>query len=83
MITTRLRRGDYVRVRLDNRDDWTRAFVGVASDGDPASVMLLFDGAVRTSDGGLLRGALPLTVSYQEQTATSLLGDAYEMEVAS
>ncbi len=80
---TRLNRGDYVRVRLNDRDEWTRAFVGLASNTDPSSVMLLFDGAVRTSEGGLISGVLPLTVDYAQQNASSPFGDVYQIEVAS
>ena len=79
---TRLKRGDFVRVRYRETDEWTQAFVGLASDSDPSSVMLLFDGAIHAS-GGLLMGALPLSVNYERQTAVSLLGDDYEIEVAS
>jgi len=77
----RLKRGDYVRVRLDGDNDWTPAFVALASDSDPSSVMLLFNGAVRAT-GGVLANGLPLTVDYEAETATSLMGDLYEIEVA-
>jgi hypothetical protein len=78
----RLKRGDYVRVRLVGWIDgeWTPAFVALASDTDPASVMLLFDGAVRASNG-LIANSLPLTINYQAETVTSLMGDSYEIEV--
>lgn len=79
-MSDRLKRGDYVRVRLSESGDWTPAFVAVASDSDPSSVMLLFDGAVRSATG-LLVGGLPLTINYGAQTVTSLLGDSYEIEV--
>lgn len=81
MTGDRLERGDYVRVRLNEGDEWTRAFVALASDADPSSVMLLFDGAVRTSGGGLIVGGLPLTIDYEAQTVSSLHGDDYEIEV--
>ena len=80
-LARHLKRGDYVRVRLSESGDWTPAFVAAASDSDPSSVMLLFDGAVRTSGGGLIVGGLPLTIDYGAQTVTSLLGDSYEIEV--
>jgi len=77
----RLNRGDYVRVRLNDRDDWMPAFVALASDSNPSSVMLLFDGAVRTKRG-LIANALPLTVDYEAEAVTSLFGDSYDIEVA-
>jgi hypothetical protein len=78
---TRLKRGDYVRVRQNERDEWTPAFVGLASDSDPSSVMLLFDGAVRDGIGGFILKALPLTIKYEQETATSLFGVPYQIEV--
>jgi hypothetical protein len=81
MKDNHLKRGDYVRVRLNTGDEWTQAFVALASDSNPSSVMLLFDGAVRTPGGGLITGGLPLTIDYKAQTVSSLLGDSYELEV--
>jgi len=78
----RLKRGDQVRVRLDGSDDdWTPAFVALASDSDPAAVMVLFSGAVRAMTG-VIAGGLPLTVDYEVETVVSLMGDFYEIEVA-
>jgi hypothetical protein len=82
-MTDRLKRGDYVRVRLSDRDEWTPAFVALASDTDPSSVMLMLDGAVRSSSGGMFVNALPLTIDYAAETVTSLHGDAYDIEVPS
>ncbi len=82
MTQLRLKRGDYVRIRLRDQDEWTLAMVGLASDTDPSSVMLLFAGAVRTSAGGLISGALPLTIDYEQQNASSLFGDVYQIEAA-
>jgi hypothetical protein len=81
-MSYRLKRGDYVRVRLDGEGDWTPAFVALASDTDPSSVMLVFDGAVRDGRGGFIAKGLPLTVDYGKEEATSLFGGAYEIEVA-
>ncbi len=82
MRDARLERGDRVRVRLQESDEWTEAFVALASDSNPAAVMLLFDGAVRTPGGGLITGGLPLTIDYRLHRITSLWGDSYELEVA-
>lgn len=81
-MSDRLKRGDCVRVKLDGDDEWSRAFVAFASDSDPSSVMLMLDGAVRSSSGGMFVNALPLTVDYGAETITSLHGDSYEIEVA-
>ena len=64
-------------------DDWTYAFVALASDTDPSSVMLLFDGAVRAprAPGGLIAGGAPLSIDYEAETVVSLFGDSYELEV--
>jgi hypothetical protein len=79
---TKLKRGDYVRVRLAENEDWTEAFVALASDSQQSSVMLMMNGAVRTSNGGLIANALPLTVDYEAGTIKSLFGDDYEIEVS-
>lgn len=81
LMSDRLKRGDYVRVRLRDSGDWTPAFVALASDSDPSSVMLMLDGAVRTTSGGMFANALPLSVDYGAETVTSLHGDEYEIEV--
>jgi hypothetical protein len=77
----KLKVGDYVRIRLNENDDWMDAFVRLASDTNPSSVLLLFDGAVRAGGGGLVFGGLPVTIDYEAQTVTSVLGDIYEIEV--
>ena len=76
-----LKRGDYVRVRLENSEEWTEAYAAIASDSNPSSVVLLLNGAVRTRHGGLILNNLPLTIDYDAETATSLFGDNYEIEV--
>ena len=81
-MNEQLRRGQYVRVRLAGDQDWCRAIVAVASDTVQSSVMLMLDGAVRTSDGGLIANTLPLTIDYEKETVTSLFGGEYEIEVA-
>jgi hypothetical protein len=80
-MTDRLKHGDYVRVRLNEHDEWTEAVVALASDANPSSVMLLLDGAVRDSWGGFIAQALPLTIDYGAESVTSLFGDSYELEV--
>jgi hypothetical protein len=76
----RIKRGDYVRLRYREGDEWVPAFVGLASDTNPSSVMLLFDGAVRSASG-IIANALPVSIDYEAQTVISLFGDAYEVEV--
>jgi hypothetical protein len=76
----KLRRGDYVRVRYRDSDDWVPAFVALASDNNPSSVMLLFVGAVRSANGIIANG-LPLSIDYEAQTVVNLFGDSYEIEV--
>lgn len=80
-MNARLKRGDYVRVRFNDADEWTQAFVALASDSDPSSVMLMFDGMVRDGRGGFIAKGLPLTINYGAETVTSLFGDAYQIEV--
>lgn len=77
----RLARGAHVRVRhVDDTGDWCPAFVALASDNSPSSVMLILGGMVRAGEG-FMGGGLPLTVDYDTETATSLLGDEYEIEI--
>lgn len=81
-MTNRLRPGERVRVRLEgSADEWTLAVVALASETQPSSVALVLDGPMRSGSGGAWMGALPLTVDYERETATSLIGDAYEIEV--
>lgn len=80
-MTEPLTRGQWVRVRRDAGDEWVTAMVGLASKTNPASVVLLFNGAVRSGDGWILQ-VLPLTIDYAAETAIGLYGgDAYEIEV--
>lgn len=79
----RLKRGDIVRVRHVDDTEWCGASVVAASATNPQSVGLMLDGAVRDGHGGLIAQALPLFVDYQTQTVTSLVGDEYEIDVAS
>jgi hypothetical protein len=81
-VTYRLKHGDRVRVRQRSTDDWTDAAVAVASDKQPASVMLLLDGPVRAG-GGVVSNGLPLTIDYEKETVTGLFGGEYEIEVRS
>jgi hypothetical protein len=83
MQESRLKRGDIVRVRLAGTDDdWTTAEVALASESNPSSVMLeLIDGVVRTPNGGLFIGGLPLTVDYEAETVESLVGDYYDIDI--
>jgi hypothetical protein len=76
----RLQRGDYVRLRYRESDDWVPAFVALASDTNPSSVMLLFTGVVGASSGAITN-ALPLSIDYEAQTVVSLFGDEYDVEV--
>ena len=72
-----------MRVRLSGRGEWAPAFVALASESDPSSVMLMLDHAVLASSGGMFINALPLTIDYKAETVTSVYGDAYDIEVAS
>jgi len=77
----KLARGDRVRIRLNAVDDWREAYVLLASQTDPSSVMLLLEDGV-PARGGLILGSLPLIVDYAAETVTSLFGGEYEIEVA-
>lgn len=72
-----------MRVRLlGGNDEWCPAVVFLASRTIPASsVALVLKGAVRTGDGGMILGMLPILVNYTERTVKSLLDDEYEIEV--
>jgi hypothetical protein len=80
-MITRLKRGGRLRIRLHDPDDWTPAFVEMASDTEPASLLLRLDGPVRTSDGGLIANLLPIYIDYGQEKVTSVFGDTYEIEV--
>jgi len=78
----RLEKNQLVKIRLaGSGDGWARGVVIQASGGDPQSVALLIDGLVRSHSGGWIGGGMPLTINYELETATSLIGDQYEMEV--
>jgi hypothetical protein len=75
-----LQRGDLVRVRRDEGDEWCRALVHVASR---TSVLLtLADDAPVRQGEGFVMGALPLTIDYERGIAQGLMGDFYEIGVA-
>lgn len=78
----RLKRGDCVRVRFNESDEWTEGVVALASETDPSSVMLVFDGAVRDGRGGFILNCLPLTIEYGQERVSSPFGGSYEIEVA-
>ncbi len=77
----RLKRGDYVRVKLAGDERKLIAFVGLATDSQPSSAILLFDGALPSSSGGIWCGTLPLIIDYEKETVESLHGDRFEIEV--
>jgi hypothetical protein len=77
--TQMLRKGAVVRVRRDERDDWTIATVALASD-DGKSIGLLLDGPVRAGKGFIV-GALPLLIDYDARTITGPYGDDYQIEM--
>ena len=61
-----------------------RGIVLVAGSGNPSSVGLHLNGALRTRGhfgGGFVLGAAPLTIDYEAETVISLWGDFYEIEV--
>lgn len=70
-----------MRVRMGGDDDWTPAFVVLASFTNPSSVMLILDGMVRAGEG-CIANVLPLAIDYEAETVVSLFGDSYEIEVA-
>lgn len=76
-----LKSGDFVRVRLKGAPEWTPGRVVLVST-NRKSVGLLLDGAVRTKDGGMIAGALPL--SYRPETRTFegvVTPDEYEVDL--
>ena len=81
-MSPKLKPNDLIRVRLVGTEKWTRARVALASRSNPQSVAIILEDAVRTTNGGLIGAGLPLTLDYTAETATSLWGDSYEIEVA-
>lgn len=79
-MTDRLQRGNYVRVRMEGDAEWIPAFVALASPSNPSSVMLMINGLVR-APGGYVGHALPLTINYESESVSGLLGGSYEIEV--
>jgi len=77
---TKLAVGNRVRMRLaGSSDEWCYGVVALAGG---SSVAILFNGMVRTIDGGYAGGVLPITVDYEAQTVVTLWGDEYDIEVA-
>lgn len=78
MKNGRLERGDYIRLRKNKGDDWAEGFVALAGG---TSVLVMSNDLARAS-GGMLTGAIPLTVNYEAGKVTGLIGgDEYEVEV--
>lgn len=74
-----LKKDQRVLVRAVGGKDWCKSIVILASKPGPVqSIALLLDGAVRLSDGGLMAGALPLTLDNGK--ITGLLGEEYEID---
>ena len=67
----RLEAGSAVRIRREGSDgEWCPAAVLIASSGNPSTVLLHLNGALRTGGygGGLVLGAAPLTIDYDAET---------------
>lgn len=78
-----LQKGDVIRVRLDGTDDeWCLGKVLLAGEGDLYSVAVRLDGFVHTSSRGIVGELLPLTIDNMKETATSLWGDLYDIELS-
>jgi hypothetical protein len=73
-----LKKGAAVRVRRDERDDWTTGTVAIIS-ANGASLGLMLDGPVRAGDG-IIVGVLLLLVDYEARTITGPCGDDYQIE---
>lgn len=77
-----LQKDDVVRVRLIHEspeDEWTMGKVLLVSP-NGESVVIQLDGMVRAA-GGFIGGFLPISINYETETVTSLLGDPYEIDV--
>jgi hypothetical protein len=78
-----LARGDIVRVRRAvDHDGWVTGRVLLASLASPnsQSVAVELDGLVRGA-GGLIGGVLPLSIDFELERITSLVGEEYELEI--
>jgi hypothetical protein len=81
--TSRLKKGDQVRIRALGMKQWSRATAVLASDTNPSSVMLaLADGEGLRVARGFYLNFVPLTIDYATETVTGLLGGEFEIEVA-
>ena len=74
--------GDWVRVRLaGSHDEWCPALVATVSDTQPQSVAFELHGFVRSRAGAIVGIVLLVTIDYERETVTSVMGDEYEVEV--
>ena len=82
----RLETGDLIRIRRvltmadwGARDEFCPAHVVFSRD---TSVLLCPHGGFVRAGTGIMMGAFFLTVDYEAETVTGLLGDEYEIDVA-
>jgi hypothetical protein len=75
-----LRTGDAVRLRIAGAADWTEGRAALVSENGRSIAVSLGGGVIRTPDGGLLLGVIPLIADYDAATLNDLYGNTYELE---
>lgn len=80
-MTRTLSKGSRIRVRrAGGSDEWSLAIIELISPNGKSVAARLLDGGVRTGDGGLIIGMLPLMIDYERETITGLMGEEYDLE---
>lgn len=66
---TALKAGDVLRIRRAySEDDWCICSVGLASTNGLSIALRVIEGALRTSNGGMMTGALAVSVNPDDMT---------------
>ena len=84
MTPVQLKTGDTVRIRpaASTENEWSRGMVVMASENGRSIAVVADEHVMRTSTGTWLGGTIPLSIDYEAETVTDLVGNEYEIEVS-
>jgi hypothetical protein len=74
--------GDRVRIRPagSSNDEWNYAKVMIASENGRSIAVAPEECVMKTSVGAWLAGIVPLSIDFERETVTDLIGNEYELE---
>lgn len=75
-----IEKGDKIRLRRLETDEWTAGIVDIASPNGEA-IMVVLDGPIRDAEGGMYLNAIPLIVNYAQSRVFDFNGTSYFMDL--